>query len=588
MTTLDLFANPERISETPRARELCRLDAYLRGTQYDGRPDWFEGVDNNGEVVPLRERKPCVIYALPDAAVSQAVRFAVGEGRFPGVVVDEIEEAEAIAPGLTVTGDEAEALTALVAACIENICLKTASRMLMRTGLSVKTAPAILSVRRGKFALDMPRPQDCWPKFVDDDPTADVLEMVWCYQFDKPVEQGGSFVPKPHLFRRDITAEYFITYEDAPIEHGKAPEWTPKETKPHGLGFCPVVWARNMPESHCSDIDGTSLYGTQLDEFDALNFSLSQRHRGIHYFGTPQAYETDVGSDEAPAAVGRTARALKGGEKVDAYFHVNPKRARKAAPDQIWSYQGKANLGVLETSGKAFEVATKHVLDIRARILEVLNVVLLDPETAMKQDLAGVALQRLFSPMLAMVDELREHWWEHCITKIISMMLRVIAVTGGKGLLIPGAAKMAPMLGRFNLRHEGGTVWCPPKMTPAWGDYFSASPEDIKAGVDAAEKAKTAGLISGATATRYVAPYFGVEDAEQEHEDAEAESLEAAQATLDGEIAKAEATAEATPKVEVEEPEPTGRGVEKPEEPVVEPMKPPVKPKPNGKRRRRG
>ena len=43
-----------------------------------------------------------------------------------------------------------------------------------------------------------------------------------------------------------------------------------------------------------------------LDEFDALNFSLSQRHRGIRYFVTPQAYETNVDENEMPTDVGRS------------------------------------------------------------------------------------------------------------------------------------------------------------------------------------------------------------------------------------------------------------------------------------------
>lgn len=533
----DLFSNPERICETPRYRELTCLDAYLRGTQYDGRPDWFDGTNSKGEVVPLHERKPCVIYPLPAASVGQAVRFAVGEGRFPGVTVDDVDEDEAVAPGLTVSEAEAEALTALVTQVIENACLKSASRILMRTGMSTRTAPAIVSVRRGKFVLEMPRPQDCIPKFIDNDPSADVEAMVWCYQHMKPVDQSGAIIEKPHWFRQDITATEFITYEDAPIEHGRKARWEIKDRREHGLGFCPVVWIRNMPEAHCSDIDGTAFYGAMLDEFDALNFSLSQRHRGIRYFGTPQAYETNVSDDELPADVGRRAKPLKGADGTGKYhpedpmggpFGVTPKKARKAAPDQIWSYKGPASLGVLETTGKAFEVTSKHVLDIRARVLEALNVVLLDPETAMKQDLAGVALERLFSPMLAMVDELREHWWEHGIAKIIGMMLRIIAVTGGKGLFIPGARKAAPMLARFTVQTEAGPLWVPPRMTPAWGDYFSPGPDDVQKGVDSAEKASAAGLITKKTAARYVAPYFGVNDPEAEADEAEEESLEAA------------------------------------------------------------
>jgi hypothetical protein len=531
MSDIDLLNNPQLIAETTRARRISVLDAYMRGTQYDKRPDWFTGDAGGGEIVPLRERKPCFIYPLPKAAVNQAVRFSVGEGRFPSITVDEIEEVDAIAPGLSVSKADAEQLTKLVDEIVHAAWAKTCIRQMMASGLSRGTAVAIFGVRRGKFFVDAPRPQDCWPVFQDNDPSADVETMVWCFRHAKQVKVKDLILDKEFLFRRDITAEHFIEYEDAEQEVGKPIKWVEKSRTAHGFGLCPVVWVRNMPESHCSDIDGVSIYGEMLDEFDGLNFSLSQQSRGIHYFGTPQAYETSVGDDERPAAVGRTAKAVNKNEPIDP-FGVTPKKARKAAPDSIWSYKGAATLGILETSGKAFEVSEKHVRNIRARVLESINVVLMDPETALKQDLSGVALTRVFSPMLAMIDELREHWWEQCIARMISMMLRIIAVTGGKGLLIPGATRMATLLLRFNLKHEGGMVWCPPKMTPTWGNYFSPGPDDILKNVEAAERAKTAKLITGKTATRYVSTDFGVEDPVAEAEEADDNSLEESEKAL--------------------------------------------------------
>ena len=579
MDAPDIFNAPERLCETARYRDLARLDAYFRGNQYDGRADWYTGETGNGERVPLRERKPCIIYPLPRAAVNEVVRFAIGEGRFPTLEVEDLEPEEALREDLAVSEEDAASLTAFIASLVRCSHLKSSARQMMRRGLACKTAPVILAIRRGQFVLDLPRPQDCFPTFRDGDPTADVERMVWCYPFPKEVEEAGQIVSKIHYFRRDITGQGFIVYRDALAEYGKGIKWevdaeaTAKAQ--HNFGFCPVVWIRNLPESHCGDIDGVGPYDGLEDEFDALNFALSQQHRGINYFGTPQAYETDVADDERPAATVRTARPVRELDPAKSGpFGVNPKKARALAPDEIWSYSGPAKLGVLETSGKAFEVASKHIMSVRARIMEALSVILIDPETAMQRDLAGIALQRLYAPMFAFVDELREHWWEHGFAKILSMMLRCVAVRGGEGLLIPGAVKVAPMLKRYMVDTTEGPLWMPPSITPTWGDYMSPSPADVKIAVETADKAKAGGLVTGETATAYVAPYFGVDDPEKEAEDAEDDAEEAAHKALAEAGKTANEKAKTTPPneqepredsagqdpAEVETPPPSGRG----------------------------
>lgn len=584
-TPPDFFSYPDRIPETERYQRLSRLDAYYRGTQYDGRPDWWTGTDSAGQPVPLRERKPCVIYPLPKAAVQQATRFTFGEGRFPGIKAEPVEAADALQAGLAVSEDEAEALTKGVAEIVRQTRLKSGARKMLAHALAVGTAPVIMNVRRGKFALDMPRACDCWPEFIDGDPTAEVARMVWCYQFEKTVEEGGRLKQQTHFFRRDIDAQSFTVYHDATREPGKPVEWRIDEERSdnHGLGFCPVIWYRNAPESDCSDVDGVSLYADCEDEFDALNFALSQRHRGVHYFGTPQAYETNVGEDENPAGPPvRTARPPKErkedyGRDRDEYRHmadpfaVNPARpARRYAPDQIWSYKGEAELGVLETSGKAFEVATAHVSDIRSRILEAINVVLLDPSTiAGKGEMSAKALAILFSPLLALVDEIREEVWDCALERILQMVLRIIAARGAAGakgtLLIPGIDRIAKLLQRFLVPFDGGTIWLPPRLTPAWGDYFSPSNKDIDDAVNSAEKAKSATLITAETATRYIAPYFGIDDPEQEAKDAEGDAPEDAQEALNAErmqLPPEEAPAEQEPP---SAPEPAPDGEQPPE-----------------------
>jgi hypothetical protein len=119
------------------------------------------------------------------------------------------------------------------------------------------------------------------------------------------------------------------------------------------------------------------------------------------------------------------------------------------------------------------------------------------------------------------------------------MMLRITAVTKGEGLYIPGAKKAAQILARFQFAHEGGVAWIPPRMTPCWGDYFSASNAEIKVAVETAALAKEKGLVTAETATKFIADYFGVTDSDDESEDANedastsVDALKAAQDELD-------------------------------------------------------
>lgn len=521
----DYFGAPERIAATRRAQEIARLRHYYKGSQYDGKPDWFTGKGKDGEVVPLRERKPCIVYPMPKAVCNQATRFTFGEGRFPQIAVPETDSDDATT---TVSREEAKLLTTYLGKVIEKARLKSAMRRLLRVGLSQRTAVAVLGVRRGRFTVDMPRPQDCFPQFVDDDPESDVRAMVWCYAFEKEVQRGQAIVTETHLFRRDYTETEIVFFRDALVVPGKAVEWVRDETrtKAHKLGFCPVIWIRNLPAEDCQDIDGLSLYEDLYEEFDALNFSLSQRHRGITYFGSPQAYETGVGEDEQPGAVARTERAAKSTTDAraakDPYQKAAGQAARKTAPDQIWSYRNPdAAPGIIETTGAAFKVASEHVLDVRARILEAIDVVLLDPMTvAGKGELSAKALAMMYAPLLALVDELRDCWWSTGLSPLLSMVLRITVALGGRGILLPKAAAVAKLCKRFLVDFEGVTLWVAPEMIPSWGSYFSPTNTEIGELVTATCKARDGKLIKDATARRNVAPYFGEGETDDDDDDA--------------------------------------------------------------------
>ena len=513
---------PDLIHTTARYRSLDKLLAYYESRQYENRPDWWTGDPGNGEIVPLRERRPCIIYPLPKAAVHQLVRFTIGTEAWPTLKVEDERVPEMIRERV------AKSISDVIAHCK----IKPAIRALMARALAARTAVAVFGLRAGKLRIDTPRAQDCVPVFEGDDPCQPVKSLTWVYQYDREVEEPSGIVCKKFWFRRDIDEIAVVEYEPEEVRIGSVPVWRVAKETQHGFGFCPVLWIRNMPEVADGSIDGVSIYEDQFDQFDALNFALSQRNRGIYFFGTPQPYETGVAEDDGPEAEGRKGRS-KGGPKGFSAGGSAPlgqvaAAARRMAPDYMWSYRDpNVSVALVETTGRAYEVTSKHVDDIRSRILESIGVVLVNANNILTgsngAELSGRFLELAYAPMLAHVDDLRDACWWDNILDVISMVMRIVATVdlGQSRLRIPAVAEMQDLFRQFFVNSE----WIPPTLTPLWGSSFSLTAEETQKQVAAADAAHKAQLISQETAVRYVAPAFGVQDIRAE---IDAESREVA------------------------------------------------------------
>lgn len=521
---------PHLIQHTSRSRKLRRLRAYYDGTQYDGMPDFWTGVAANGETVPMRERAPSVNYRLARNAVNEAVKFSLGEGRFPRIRVEPEEQAY---PGLTLSAAEAKRLSVFIGKLAEHALLQPAWSEALAHGLSTGTAVEIVSLRDGCFHSETIRAEHCEPKFSA---SGEVESVTVCYQYTVTEHIGGQLIDRLYHYRRDIDSMRDVTYKPVLVEGPtQTPEWTVDVETLHEFGFCPVNWARNGRRSGCADVDGVSIYDGDEDEIDALNRALSQRDRGINYWGCPQPWETGVSDGAGPAATTRIARAPKRDDsaKREAYFSPHDAPARRGGVDEVWSYEShETRLGLLETTGTAFEAATKHVNDLRGRLTESMSVVLPDHATiAAKGNVTARLLTLMYAPLLGLVDRIRESWWPGFFCRSLSMRLRMIAQLGQTAtILVPGSSEIAPILARFLIDGR----WLAPTMKPLWGAYFSPSSAETVESVKAAADALTAGLISRRTACEYVADDFGVQDVdeelasvESEHDDAESTTPEA-------------------------------------------------------------
>lgn len=565
----DPFAKPELLNRTARSREIAGLAAMVAGQQYEKRPDWWTGGDKE---VPLRERKPCVIYRLPKAAVNQVALFLFGDGRFPRVSVDTVErggsksdkaseskepseleeqgptESEETPESPPATDDlypavsekETEELEAWVSDLIEDANIQALMQTVSAKAIGCRSACIILEAMRGELRATLPDPQDCFPKFVDDDVDGDVEKLVWCYEFEKEVTaEDGTPTCKRYIFRREYDAANVYIYDDVEWQLGQDVTWGAPSVQPHGLSFCPVVWTRNEAGT-ARGVDGCALIEDSAEEVEALDFTLSKRHQGLVYLGSPQIVETAEELEASPDAQGRTAGPEGSGGYMDGSGKFRKdgggSHARKMGPEWTWGYLGKnVSVELVETTGKAFEAATLHVEDVRARLLESWSVVIpmLGAAGGQKGGSGGLGngemsarfLKLVHAPLIALVQSYRPIWWTRGLRKVLSMAMRMAVdlAASGRRLNIPNSGNVVKILERF---YRGGE-WVTPRMKPHWGEFFAPSPEETKATTDATVTALEANLISSTTATEAVSHVFGVDDINEEQEEIEDDKTEA-------------------------------------------------------------
>lgn len=519
---------PEFICKLQRYRKLSQLQKYYESKQYDGRPDFFTGQGPDG-IVPLRERKPCVIYPLPKAAVGQVVRFCFGEGKFPALQVERHEDGDIDDRGMSEA--DADALEECLEALIKHAKIRSVITAMMKRGLAEKTAVAIFSIKRGRISVELPHAKDCWPTFRENDPSGELESLTWCYQYEEDVQTKDGIVCKRFWFRRDVTTTAYLEYPKVEVEPGVTNvKWPAPKEIPHAFKCCPVRWSKNLDdESEAGGIDGTSLFEDFLDEIDALNFALSQRHRGITFMGTPQPYETGVEEDDGPSNTGTTSKGYSPSGGKSPHGAVSRQDARKMAPDQVWRYEGQnVTLGLLETTGKAFETTTLHVEDIRSRVLESMSVVLANADQFLKNggDMNAKFLTLAYAPLLALVSELRDVTWWGELLAVLSICTRMVAADNSNGVIMPGAKKLAQLASKFEVETDEGPVWMFPDIKPIWGQFFEPSQDEIESAVRTANQAKDGGVVQAKTATRHVANHFGITNVDDEVTQTQAESAQ--------------------------------------------------------------
>ncbi len=514
-----------------RFDKLDALERYVNTRQYDGRPHFYDE-GRGGNAVPLWERAPLIAYPIVKAAIKSNVDLALGENRFPTVTVQD-EIAEEDDPEALAT-ENVELIDRGIARIINETKFRRLARQVLTAAQGSKSACAIFGVRNGKLFGETVKAKWCEPKF-DIDGNVTELEIRYAY-LDLVRQPDGSMRVTAFIYRRVISESFDITFLPAKADkQGQEPEWVadPQQSFEHGFKFAPVVWYAHLKEvAVVNDIDGEAIHEDSLDEIEAHDFAISQRHRAALFVGEPQFIEIGVQPGYSPTETADTP-VVHATEHGGAPSKNNPQRgtyhdgstgkpARKKGPGYVWQYASKdTKVELISLPPGALDAIDNHAKDLRTKIAESLSVVFLDPENSkMVGNASGKMLRMLRQRQLDRVNQIREDFEEDFLLPALWMLMRIAKHTGAEKLRLRGKDKLIAALELIDDAQM-------PFMRAIWGKLVEADVEEERAIVEMTVAALKAHVITPKMALEKLKQVYDIGDADQALEDIEEEKQKA-------------------------------------------------------------
>jgi hypothetical protein len=517
-----------RAGQSPRYRELDRLQRFFDCTQYDTRVGWNDPSD-----VPLQERKPCIIFPSARAAIESHTNFALGEGKFPTVrsLTNEDDTAQ---DGLSKA--DSQKLDAFNERFVSLAHIESASRQLLRMGQAARSACAVLGFRKGIPSVEAVWAKCCTPTFNPQDPDEVIrLEISYRYIEQERDPLTAEWAPVVYQYRRVIDDKSDTTFLPVRIDDkSQFPvSSTPDKTRTvaHNFGVCPVIWWRCMGGIDTgTGYDGHAIHETILSAIEALDMSLSQRHRAALYAGDPQWFLSGIDPDNPVAPQGRRSRVditadnptgdpKKTGEWGGALYGVGPngRGVAKKGPGVVWASESPdAKASLVTLPGEALDAISDHASDVLNKIAETMSWVRIDP-IALRgtADISAKAMTIMYAKQLSRVAQLRQDFGDKCLLPMLSLFYRML-IKVGAGAYLPGLAKVMPILLKMQVQIAGGVqIWFAPKLKLQWPDYFDPSDADEMTRVTMSSAALGGGLVTLASAVEHIKSVFGIGNVEQ-------------------------------------------------------------------------
>lgn len=438
-----------------RRDQLDIYDQYYENSQYDDLQNWETAVKSE-EYVPIRDRKPRIIYNMAKILVDKVTGKLCGQKVFPKFIIED-------------DPDDTEFFSTVIKAASLRRNLIEPVRHALISGSSFIRYFLV----DGNLELEWANSKYCYPKF-DDIGELEEIEIKYIYEDWDDLNEKGE--PKIKWYRLMLTKMADIEFDNPDYVPGTKPTFVEKEVNSHGLGWVQGEWLPTTKNKF--DPDGPSLFGDILGFIDDANYSLSQSSQAVGYNQEPQLGIKGIDEEEADTLIRSSQKAWNLGKDGEAKF--------------------------IESALEGVKQATDLRGDNRSRMLEVVRVVIQDPEKITGNAQSGSALEILNAPLIELIDELRSVFEPKFKNLILKMSLTCL-VYNAKGL-------------QTAIETPKGYVPNSMDLTAQWPAIFPPTLSDIQTMCTSAVAVSTANIISRETLTRWLAPVFGIENVDEELE----------------------------------------------------------------------
>jgi hypothetical protein len=497
MAFADIKKRWDRKYPNKTSERFKRLDAYDRlrqGTFYDVLPTPFDMEYDNGQYIPIRQRRPSIVWGGAQMLASQIAGLLFGDEQMP-VIRTYLGEKPA---------EQDRVAEKTIQHLSETLNLDSVMDNVTDSASSGSCAVIVRATSEREPYIEVIPGKECLPKFDPTNPKRMVeFEQLYPTTGNALVESGYD-IPEENLhddfwFRLTIDSREEVRYRpmlssryerlgQRDEDHGVI-AWVRDEenSRDHGWGQIPVLWIK-APSRGVNKIDGDCLYGAIVDILVSIDYDLSQIERGFRYTADPML-------------------AIRRGELAQGSIQVtydDNKTQHDSAgqivksPANILDVDPGGEAKLLEISGQGLDKFREFAKTMREWGLEIAGGMKADADSTKGTD-SGRALEILYQNMILLLKRWRVSLGNMGYIPLLRLLLEGI---NDDVIVVDGVEKINP---QTTMR----LVW-QAWMTPTGQDLLStANAWQVLAGGSAKEPVP---ILPRSTISRMAAGNLGMTD----------------------------------------------------------------------------
>lgn len=377
-------ANNKVLEGRCRTEQLDILDQYYNNTQYDDLQDWKD-CEATGEHVPLRNKKPRLIFPFAKVLACRLASKLVGQNTYPTLSIEDDPDTEEFLKIIS-----------------KSSFLRPKFLDVAKLMVGYSSAFARFKIVAGSPKMEVFNSKWCHPKFDD---SGELEEVRIQYVFKDPLDLDRKGTPIEKWFKLMLTKTTDTLFDNPIFKAGQEPPFQTVESVNHDFGFVQGEWFRTSDDLHSPD--GNMIVWDLLSFIDSLNYNLSQSDRAAAYGVDPQVVIKGLDEDEITELIKSSTKAWMMGRDGDAKF--------------------------LEVSGSGLQRSAEQRDDTIQRIQDIARIVFLDPEKIVGSAQSAKAMEVLHGPMVELINELRP-WMEKGIISIHQKIMLALLIMKKRGV----------------------------------------------------------------------------------------------------------------------------------------------------------